>query len=199
MTQTSTALVIDNSNVLITPFSPSLVPPPVSLFTLKFCSAVQDTTFLYENSKNHLAACLSDGNLCIVELPGTDTWEQFEDREFIVETSLSDLTIGTLMHLTWLDSHSLVGVSHHFTNSCATTSLRASDLSHQQSKCSHGYSLLEIELVCSEDSVPSSVISSGWHANVSKSLSLEGPIVSIVQNPAKRCSAFVQMDGGSIF
>jgi len=199
VTETSTALVIDNSNLLVTPFSLSLMPPPMSLFTLKFCSDVQDITFLCKNSKNHLAACLSNGNLCIVELPGTDTWEQFEDKEFIVETSFSDLTIGPLMHLTFLDSHSLLGVSHLLTNSCTTTSLRASELSHQQSKCSHGYALLEIELVCSEDSVPDSVSSSGWHANVSKRLSLEGPVVSIVRNPARRCSAFVQMDGGSIF
>lgn len=197
VTETSTALVIDNCNVLVTPLSLSLMPPPMSLFTLKFCSAVQDISFLCKNSKNHLAACLSDGNLCIAELPKSDTWDQLEDKEFIVEASSSDYTFGALTHLTWLDSHILLCVSSNLANSCSTTSMMDNGIDYQRSRYSHGYSLLEIELVCSEDSVPGSV-SSGWHATVSKKLPLERPVISLVRNPAKRFSAYVQMDGGSI-
>lgn len=196
VTDTSIALVIENCNLLVTPFSLSLMPPPMSLFTLKFSSAVQDITYLSKGSKNHLAACLSDGSLCIVELPNIAAWEQFEDKKFTAEASFSELAIGTLMHLTWLDSHILLGVSCH--SSGKTTLSRENGFDYQQSECCHDYSLVEIELVCSEDSVPDSVSSSGWHTRVSKRLSLEGTVTSIVRNPAKRCSAFVQMDEGSI-
>ncbi|XP_077217578.1 IKI3 family protein [Tasmannia lanceolata] len=168
----STALVIDNSNILVTPLALSLMPPPMSLFNLKFPSAVQDIAFLSKSSKNHLAVRLSDGSLCVVELPALDTWEQLEGKDYNMEICYSDVTFRTFRHLIWLDSHILLGVSH--------------------------YSLQEIELVCSENSVPGLVTSSGWHAKISKQFSLQGPVIGIVPNPDKICSAFVQFDGGSV-
>lgn len=177
VTDKSIALVIDSENILVTPFSVSLMPPPMYLFKLKFPSVVQDIAFLSKNTTNYLAACLSDGCICIVDLPDTNMWEEFEGKEFIIENSISDLKIKTLMHLVWLDSHVLLVVSQYQQN----------------------YSLLEIEVVCSENSIPATINSSGWHAKTSKCLSLEGPVIDIVKNPAKRCSAFVQMDGGSVF
>ncbi|KAG1371672.1 Elongator complex protein 1 [Cocos nucifera] len=198
VTETTIAFVIDNSNVLVTPLSLTLMPPPMSLFNLKFHTAVQDIAFLSKSSKNYMAAYLSDGSLCAVELPTMDLWDQFEGKELGIETCLSDLNLGTFMHLTWLDSHILLGVSCRQTNNCSM-SLREDVLAHQQQKHANNYYLQEIELVCSEDSVPGSVCSSGWHAKISNTLSLEGPVIGIVPNPVKRSSAFVQMNGGSIF
>lgn len=93
ITETATALVIDNSNVLVTPLSLSLMPPPISLFNLKFRTAVQDIAFLSMSSKNYMAAHLSDGSLCAVELPTMDLWDQFEGKEFGIKTYCSDTTL----------------------------------------------------------------------------------------------------------
>ncbi|XP_058109769.1 elongator complex protein 1 isoform X2 [Magnolia sinica] len=191
VTADSTALVIDNSKILVTPLSLSLMPPPMSLFNLKFPSAVQDMAVFSKNSKNHLAVSLSDGRLSVVELPPMDTWEQFEGEEFSVEAAHSDMKLGTFRHLIWLDSHILLGVSHH--------DIRENDFSYQQGMEHYkGYYLQEIELLCSENSVPGSVTASGWHAKISKRLSLEEPVIGVVPNPVKKCSAFVQFFGGSV-
>ncbi|XP_008810803.1 elongator complex protein 1 [Phoenix dactylifera] len=198
VTETTTALVIDKSSVLVTPLALSLMPPPMSLFSLKFHTAVQDIAFISKSAKNYMAAHLSDGSLCAVELPTMDLWDQFEGKEFGIGTCLSELNLGAFMHLTWLDSHILLGVSCCQATNCSM-SLREDVLAHQQQKHANNYYLQEIELVCSEDSVPGSVSSSGWRAKISNTLSLEGPVIGIVPNPAKRSSAFVQMNGGSVF
>ncbi|KAJ4977593.1 hypothetical protein NE237_008373 [Protea cynaroides] len=197
--ENSVALVTDNSNVLITPFALSFMPPPMYLFNLKFPSSVRDITVFSKSSKNQIAACLSDGSLCIVELP-PETWEELEGKEFYVETS-SEVEFGSLKHLIWLDSHILLGVSYcesGDSNTCLVTSSCEDGLSNNQGKCMDGYSLQEIEIVCSEDCVPGLVASSGWGAKVSCLLSLEGQVIGIAPNPAKRGSAFVQLDGGRI-
>ena len=43
--ENSTALLIDGSEILVTPLSLSLVPPPMFLFNLRFPSAVRDIAF----------------------------------------------------------------------------------------------------------------------------------------------------------
>ncbi|KAI0527653.1 hypothetical protein KFK09_003258 [Dendrobium nobile] len=198
LTTNSTALVVDGTKLLVSPLNLSLMPPPMSLFTLKFPTAIQDVAFLYNSSKNHLAASLADGSLCIMELPGIESWEHFEDKEFVIETSRLDFTLGTFAHIMWLDSHLLFGISCNQYGLFSTPSQHENELLHQKLNCSK-YSLLEIEVVCSEDSVPELVNSSGWHAILSKSLPLEGPVVGIVPNPCKKASAFVQNEGGSIY
>ncbi|XP_042511807.1 elongator complex protein 1 isoform X2 [Macadamia integrifolia] len=196
--ENSIALVIDNSNVLVTPLALSLMPPPMYLFKLKFPTAVCDMAFFSKSSKNQMAACLSDGSLCIVEFPAYDTWEELEGKEFFVETS-SEMAFGSLKHLIWLDSRILLGVSYNSdTDTCLLTSSSKDESSHCQGNYLSGYSLQEIEIVCSEDCVLGLVASSGWGAKVSCQFSLEGPVIGIVPNPAKRGSAFVQLDGGRI-
>ncbi|CAD5166643.1 unnamed protein product [Musa acuminata subsp. malaccensis] len=196
VTETSIALVIDNSNVLVTPLSLSLVPPPMSLFNLKFSCAVQDISFFFKNSKNYVAACLSNSDLCVVELPRMDLWDQFEGEVFNIEACQADSALDTFMHLTWLDSHVLLGVSSLGSHSCSA-SLGKYVLAQKQ-KQPHGYLLQEIELVCSENSVPESVSSSGWHAKISKLRSFEEPIIAIAPIPNKKFSAFIQFHGGSV-
>lgn len=61
--ENSAALVIDDSKILVTPLSLSLIPPPLYLFAIKFPSAVRETAFWSKGSKNHLAASLSKGSL----------------------------------------------------------------------------------------------------------------------------------------
>ncbi|KAB5544248.1 hypothetical protein DKX38_012360 [Salix brachista] len=191
--ENSTALAIDGSKILITPLSLSLMPPPLHLFSLKFPSAVRDLALYSNNSKNRVAAFLSDGSLGVVELPDPDTWEELEEKEFSVEASISETGFGSFVHLTWLDSHILLAVSHY----CFTQSNCASHSSMGEDGLS-GFYLLEIELVCSEDHVPSLVTGSGWHARISRRNYLEGLVIGISPNPAKKCSAFVQFDGGEI-
>ncbi|KAH7659336.1 Elongator complex protein 1 [Dioscorea alata] len=198
VTETTIALVIDGNKVLVTPLASALVPPPMSLFHLKFHDAVQDIAFISYDAKSHLAACLSDGSLCIAELPSTDAWEQFEDGEYVVEPSHFDVPLGTLMHLTWLDAHTLLGVSPYQADLFSTASCGEHELDNLKLAHSHGYSLHEIEIVCSENSVPGSINSSGWYTKISKSVPLEKSVIGIASNPAKRHSAFVQINGGSI-
>ncbi|KAM1470769.1 hypothetical protein ACFX1Q_041259 [Malus domestica] len=188
----STALVIDDSKILVTPFSLYLMPPPMYLFSLKFPSAVRDFAFYSKNSKNCVAAFLSDGSLCVVELPATDTWEELEGKEFSVEASISESPFGSFLHMTWLDPHKILAVSHYgfsHSNYLSRTTSSADGA---------GFYLQEIELVCSENQAPGSVTCSGWHAKVSSQSSLEEMIISIAPNPARKGSAFVQFDGGKV-
>ncbi|KAL5075360.1 hypothetical protein RYX36_014344 [Vicia faba] len=65
VTDNSAALVIDGSNIHVTPLSLSFMPPPMYLVSLKCSSHVRGTTVYCKNSKNKLAAILSDGSLCV--------------------------------------------------------------------------------------------------------------------------------------
>lgn len=192
VTENSIALVIDDSKILVTSLSLSLMPPPMYSFSLKFPSAVRDMALYSSNSKNSLAAFLSDGSLGIVQLPPVDIWEELESKEFTVEPSVSDFPLGSFLHFTWLDSHTILAVSHY--------GFSAGNVSHASSSEDglHGFYLQEIELACSEDHVPGSVTCSGWHAKVSCQNSLENLVISIAPNHAKKCAAFVQFNGGKI-
>ncbi|GAB4836592.1 Elongator complex protein 1, variant 2 [Ancistrocladus abbreviatus] len=191
--ENSVALVIDHFNILVTPLLLSLIPPPMFSFKLKFSSAVREIAFYSSNSKNMLAAYLSDGCLCILELPLLDIWEDLEGKEFKVEASRSTTVLGSLLHLKWLDSHILLGASH------VRFSRKGSLLQSLPQKDELGYHLVEIETVCSEDHVPGSVTCSGWHTEVANKIFVEGLVMSIASNPAKRCHALVQLIGGNIF
>ncbi|KAI5443920.1 hypothetical protein KIW84_012520 [Lathyrus oleraceus] len=189
----SVALVIDGSNINVTPLSLSLMPPPMYLFSLKFSSHVRGMAVYCKNSKNKLAALLSDGSLCVVELPSIETWEELEGKEFIVEASHTKMVFGSILHLVWLDSHKLLSVSHYgfsHSNDLFQTSLNKDALP--------GFFLQEIELECSEDIVPGLPTCSGWHATVSKQNNLKELVIGIAPNPASKSSAFMQFSEGKI-
>ncbi|XP_028754316.1 elongator complex protein 1 isoform X2 [Neltuma alba] len=190
----STALVIDESNIYVTALSLSLMPPPMYLFSLKFPSLVRDMSVYCRNSKYQLAASLSNGCLCIVELPAVETWEELEEKEFNVEASHSKMAFGSILHVLWLDSCTLLAVSHYgFSHSMdfSKSSLNEGGF--------RGFYLQEIELECSEDLVPGILTCSGWHAKVSNQNSLEEVVISIAPNPASKHSACIQFSGGGIF
>ncbi|GAV76077.1 IKI3 domain-containing protein [Cephalotus follicularis] len=191
--ENSTALVIDDSRILITPLSLSLMPPPMCLFNLKFPSGVRDMALYSKNSTNSLAAFLSDGSVCVVELPALETWEELDGKEFSIEASISETVFGSLIHLIWLDLHMLLSVSHYGVShgNCVSQAILSDD-------GIFGYYMQEIELLCAEDNVPGLVSCSGWHAKISNRHSLERKVIGISSNPAKKCSAFVQFDGGKI-
>ncbi|KAK9064148.1 hypothetical protein SSX86_018020 [Deinandra increscens subsp. villosa] len=180
VTDSSVALVVDGSKILVTPLSLSLIPPPMYLFQLQFSCSVRETAFC--SSKNILAASLTDGSLSVVELPGLDTWQDLEGQVFCVELCITE-DLASFRHLTWVDSHVLLGVI-----------LEPSD-----NKMSSRYYIQELELVCSEDHIPGSVTGSGFDANVVSKLSIESSVTAIVSNPIKKRSAFVQLNGGNIF
>ncbi|KAL8518812.1 hypothetical protein ACS0TY_009965 [Phlomoides rotata] len=190
----STAFVIDGSKVLVTPFPLSLIPPPMSYLSLEFPSPVRDMTFCSKISQNRLAASLSDGSLCVVELPLLDQWDELEDQIFKIEASYCGINFGPLLHVAWLDSHVLLGVSH-FGFGPSNCSKRASPDEDVRA----GYYLQEIEIRCSEDHVAGSVTCSGWHAERLHQLYLEGLVIGIAPNTLCRCSAFVQLEGGKTF
>ncbi|XP_052205428.1 elongator complex protein 1 [Diospyros lotus] len=192
--ENSTALVVDGSEILVTPLFLSLIPPPMFSFKLRFSSAVRDVAFHSKSSKNHLAASLSNGCLSVVEFPQLDDWEELEGKEFDVEASSSESSIESFIHLIWLDAHVLLGISHFGSRN---GNWFPDTLSGKERL--HGHYLLEIELVCSEDHVPSSLTCSGWHSKISNFVSLEEPVICIAPNPAKRYSALVQFVGGKIF
>ncbi|KAF9599086.1 hypothetical protein IFM89_033693 [Coptis chinensis] len=188
--ENSTAFVIDNNNILISPLALFLMPPPMCLFSLKFPSAVLDMAFLSKNSTNLLAACLADGGLCVAELPSIDTWEELEGKEITIEAACSEMNFLSFRHLSWLDSHILLGVSYHELGN---------DLSPERGmNMFQGFYLQEFEIVCSEGRVAGLVTSSGWSARITNHLHLESPVIAMAPNPAKGCSAFVQTDGGRL-
>ncbi|XP_021861505.2 elongator complex protein 1 isoform X1 [Spinacia oleracea] len=189
----SVALVIDDSNILVTPLFLSLIPPPMFSFKLKFPSAVREMAFYSSNSKILLAAYLSDESFCVVELPALSFWEDLEGKEFAIEASVCETALGSLLHLEWIDSHILLGVSHFGFNHERRLSETASETKHL------GYHLMEIGAFCSENHVPDTVTCSSWNVKVSNQIFLEKLVISIAPNIAKNGSAFVQLNGGHIF
>ncbi|KAG8480343.1 hypothetical protein CXB51_024732 [Gossypium anomalum] len=194
VTDESNALVIDGSKILVTPLPLFLMPPPMYLFSLNFPSAVREVAFYSMNGKNRLAALLSNGCLCVPELPTPDTWESLEGKEISVEPCASATPLGSFVHLIWLDPHVLLAVSHHGFNHSNCYFQPSSNEDRLL-----GFYLQEIELSCSEDNVPGLLTCSGWHAKVSYRNLLEGLVIGVAPNPAKRSSAFVQFDGGEVF
>ncbi|XP_021771209.1 elongator complex protein 1-like isoform X1 [Chenopodium quinoa] len=189
----SVALVIDDSNILVTPLSLSLIPPPMYSFKLIFPSAVREMAFYSNNSKILLAAFLSNESFCVVELPALSLWEDLEGKEFAVEASVCEMAFGSLLHLEWLDSHLLLGVSHFGFN-------HEKYLSQASSKKDHmGYQLVEIGVLCSENHVPDSVTCSSWNVKISNQFFVQKLVISIAPNPANSGSAFVQFNGGDVF
>ncbi|KAF4351259.1 hypothetical protein G4B88_025751 [Cannabis sativa] len=140
-----------------------------------------------------LAALVRCENYDCIKFPSNGTWEELEGKEFNIESSISDMPLGSFIHLTWLDSHRVLAVSHY--------GFSHSNVSHGSLNEDRllGHCLLEIELVCSEDNVPGSVTCSGWHANVSNQLSLEEVVVGIAPNYSTKSSAFIQFYGGKIY
>ncbi|CAN6282278.1 unnamed protein product [Urochloa humidicola] len=197
VSETSIALVIDGSHVLVTPLNLGLMPPPMSLFQLAFPSAVNEVSFVYSNSKTHLAACLSNGSLSVVELPAPDTWEEFEGNTISVDPCSSDFTLDNCMHLAWIDTHTLIGICC-YSEHCRSTPIVSSEIGNLVDKHDSLFSVNEIELVCSEDYMPGSVGSSGWQARVSKKVPLQSSVIGVSPNPAKKGSAFIQISGGRI-
>ncbi|XP_047162968.1 elongator complex protein 1 isoform X1 [Vigna umbellata] len=188
----SVALVVDGSNIHVTPLSLSLMPPPMFLFSLKFSSHVRGMAVYCKNSKNQLAAFLSDGSLCVVELPLIETWEELEGKEFNVEASHTELVLGSLLHLEWLDSHKLLTVSHYgFSHS--SDSFQTSAVGGLQ-----GFYLHEVELECSEDVIPGLLTCSGWHTTVSEGQTLEDLVIGIASCPANNQTAYFQLSRGKI-
>ncbi|KAL5196557.1 hypothetical protein ABZP36_000069 [Zizania latifolia] len=197
VSETSIALVIDGSHVLVTPLSLGLMPPPMSLFHLSFPCAVNEVSFVSNNSKNHIAAYLSNGSLCVLALPMVDTWEEFEGSGISVDPCFSELTLNNYMHLTWIDTHTLIGVCCH-SDACSSTPMMSSEASNLPEKHDSPFFINEIELVCSQDSLLALVCSSGWQARISKKMPLQYPVIGVSRNPAKEGSAFIQLSGGRI-
>ncbi|KAM0870604.1 hypothetical protein ACQ4PT_039858 [Festuca glaucescens] len=197
VSETSVALVIDGSRILVTPLSLGLMPPPMSLFYLAFPCAVNEVFFVSKISKNHLIAYLSNGNLCAVELPVVDIWEEFEGSGISVDPCFSDFSLNNCMHLTLIDTRTLIGICR-YRDYCSSTPISSSEASNLEEKLDSLFFVNEIKLVCSDDSLPGSVSSSGWQARVSKRVPLEGPVIGVSRNPAKGGSAFIQLSGGKI-
>ncbi|KAL8159767.1 hypothetical protein V2J09_001304 [Rumex salicifolius] len=194
ITENSVALVVDHSNILVTPLTLSLIPPPMYSFSLKFSCAVREIAFYSKGSKNMLlAAYLSDGHLCVVGFPELESWEDLEGKEFVVKACNSDTVFCSLLHLQWLDSHILLGASQFGFDKksyLASSKHQIKDL---------GYHLVEIEAVSSEDQALNSLACSGWHAKVTNQMNVEHLVISIASNPAQNFSAFVQLNDGNIF
>ncbi|XP_010520124.1 PREDICTED: elongator complex protein 1 isoform X2 [Tarenaya hassleriana] len=188
----STAFVIDNSKILVTPLSLSLMPPPMFLFSLSFPSAVRDMAYYSRNSKTCLAVFLSDGNLSFVEFPAPHTWEDLEGKEFNVEISGSKTALGSFVHLLWLDARSLLCVSHYGFSHSNFLPLSSSETEL------HGYYIQELEILCSEGHAPHLVTYSGFETTVLFRNLLEPSVIALSCNPSKNGSALVQFEGGRV-
>lgn len=190
----SIAFVIDGPKILVTPFSMSLMPPPMYFLNLEFPSAVRDLAFCCKTPQNRLAASLSDGSMGIVEFPVLDHWDELEGQTFTIEVTYPGTEYMSMQHLSWLDFHILLGVCHLGFGYGSSSKA----ISHDGELCA-GYYLREIEIRCSEDHIPGSVSCSGWHATSSHQIYLDGVVIGIAPNPIKRYSAFIQFDGGKVF
>ncbi|KAH9326013.1 hypothetical protein KI387_006191, partial [Taxus chinensis] len=202
----STALVIDGMHVLVTPLSLSLVPPPMSVFTLKFLSAVQSVAFTSRGAEALLVAGLSNGNLSVVKFPEMSIWHELEDGIFnaaIVDNNGLQIEFGNLRNITWIDSYVFLGVLHcNYDQACLYSNFTSDKWKESpiMSEINNEMSILvEIELVCdkAEDVESTNLSSNGWVVKSYVHTVMESPVVAIAANPMKISTAFVQLRNGS--
>ncbi|EPS70132.1 hypothetical protein M569_04629, partial [Genlisea aurea] len=183
----SVAFVVDGSKIMVTPFSLSLIPPPMYFLSLDFSATIRDYTFFSKDSQNKLVASLADGSLSVVGLPTVDYWDALEGKSFKIDALSSDTAYGVLQHMTFLNSDVLLGVSH---------------LSPDYTSCGKSDSnicLREIEIRCSEIHSPDSLRCSGWNAVSVDQIFMGGLLTGMVSNPVSKCSAFIQFEDGKVF
>ncbi|KAJ7557183.1 hypothetical protein O6H91_05G115300 [Diphasiastrum complanatum] len=177
-----TAFVVSGNELLITPFSVALVPPPMSYFKLKFLAPIKGVTFTNLDANGSVvAACLSNGCFSILQLPSLNTWHLLEGSEHdarIVKCSNKQFDSSLIRNLTFVGSASLVG---------ATVSQNNNEV------------LVKYNLVFSEND------SSEWDIEFMSEIVLEEPVIDIVSCPYRfssdrhRVATYVQLQGGSIF
>ncbi|CAM6119410.1 unnamed protein product [Calypogeia fissa] len=108
----STAFVIDGRNLLVTPLSHSIIPPPMFSFKVNFPSAIQNVAAIFETGSRFLIiAGLADGSASVFNLPTVESWDDLEATEFSASVVVSEpaLDLGKLRHVSWLSSTTLVG------------------------------------------------------------------------------------------
>ena len=207
--ESSTALVINGHNLLVSPLSLALIPPPMSLFTITFQAPVQVVAFTQQTDGCSLiAARLSDGSLSVVRCPKLADWLDLDSENYNARSLsvLSDLrqSISELRHLTWLRSGALLGALS-VQPSLGNAGSNGKFSGTQNGVFSKTYPgsqeiLVEVDLEGTED--PSSLVSDSFQIQGVQETPVKQAVVSIVKNPVPLSQhggdAFVQLDDGAV-
>lgn len=207
--ESCTALVINGHNLLVSPLSLALIPPPMSLFTITFQAPVQVVAFTQQTDGCSLiAARLSDGSLSVVRCPKLADWLDLniENYNACSLSVLSDLrqSISELRHLTWLRSGALLGALS-VQPSLGNTGSNGKFSGTQNGVFSKTYPgskeiLVEVDLEGAEDK--SSLVSDSFQIQGVQETPVKQAVVSIMKNPVPLSQhggdAFVQLDDGAV-
>uniref|UniRef100_T1HAY6 Uncharacterized protein n=1 Tax=Rhodnius prolixus TaxID=13249 RepID=T1HAY6_RHOPR len=103
--------VIDKETILLTPFHSSIIPPPMSKWTLKCPASVNQIlyppTYGDEECKYFMCALLCDGKFCFFSENSEEPYISRIDELFTQEC-FSDLTMH---HWAWVTNTTIIGVS----------------------------------------------------------------------------------------
>ncbi len=185
--EASTALVISGCKLLISPLTNTLIPPPMSLFSITFQAPVQVVAYTQDSQGNGLiAACLSDGSLSVVRCHQVPTCLDLDGENFTVPSVAADLgsplNLSNLRCLSWLSSGAVLGA------------VLAKHAGYQEM-------LIEVQLLQNCNDVD--LVCTKFEIGAVHETTLKEGVVSIVKNrfSSEQGSgfAFVQLGNGSVF
>ncbi|MCO5551427.1 hypothetical protein L7F22_004930 [Adiantum nelumboides] len=188
VTGNSVALVVDGPRLLVTPLSLGIVPPPMSLFQLKFSRPVH-TVALHQPAEGGclVASSLSSGAIGLLALPNIEKWDALEG----IESTIPDASLEQaqkfpcLRLLKWLDSGTLLGVA---STASSEVPAKADSFWPPWDKKDHFGSeyLLELQIFRGEEfSEEVDLCKSGWSFKSVKQILLDRKVLALANHPSE--------------
>lgn len=212
-TKESVGLVIDGSYLLVTPLTLALIPPPMSLFKLKFQAPVQAVGLHYPQEEHcFIAASLSNGAISLLSLPNIANWDTLEGTDIVVQdaaVSEQNNFRPCLRLLSWLDSGHLLGVMNsepfevpiHCDYSLACDSVDSFSESYASNQHRYLRSDILVELVAHQDIDDSfgidGLCTSSWAVKYNKQTFSNQGVLAIMEDPLG-AGLLVHFEDGSI-
>lgn len=194
------ALVIDGKDLLVTPLTVALIPPPMCLFRISYPSPIACISLhASSSSKTLLAAYLSDGCLSVITCPGIDRWTDFEDQVVTVQAleQAPSFYFNRLRHLTWLREGIVLGVE-----SCDTERISTN---HNTARGRAGHRaadvVVEVELSCSARTGSSHIDTQLWAFTSLKRIEVTQAVVALAVLEGEHlpgASALIQFEDGTL-
>ncbi|MCO5559919.1 hypothetical protein L7F22_013523 [Adiantum nelumboides] len=188
VTGNSVALVVDGPRLLVTPLSLGIVPPPMSLFQLKFSRPVH-TVALHQPAEGGclVASSLSSGAIGLLALPDIEKWDALEG----IESTIPDASLvqaqkfPCLRLLKWLDSGSLLGVA---SSASSEVPVKADSFWPPWDQNDHFGSeyLLELEICRGKELLEEvDLCKSGWSFKSVKQTLLDRRVLALADHPSE--------------
>ncbi|KAI5075184.1 hypothetical protein GOP47_0009260 [Adiantum capillus-veneris] len=196
----SVALVVDGPRVLVTPLTQGIVPPPMSLFQLKYSSTV-NTVCLHQTGEGGclVASSLSSGAIGLLALPAVEKWDTLEGSESIIpDASFLEQAqkLPSLRLLRWLDSSRLLGVVSS-ASSEVPVKVDSCRPPWEQKDYSDAEFLLELEIFRGKEFVEEvDLCKSDWSFKCAKQTLLDRRVLAVADHPSEE-GLLIHFEDGS--